>query len=44
MGEHSQRLGHLGETRVDMTLSQVGEEGEGREEQVQEAQRYKKSG
>lgn len=35
MGEHSQRLGHLGESKVDVTLSQAGEEGEGREEQMQ---------
>lgn len=32
VGEHSQRLA---ESKVDVTLSQAGEEGEGREEQMQ---------
>jgi hypothetical protein len=30
--EHSQRQGHLGKSRVDMTLSDVRRDGEGKEE------------
>lgn len=47
--ECSQRQGHLGESRVDMTLSHVGRRQEGRGERgteysSQDAQRHKESG